>query len=134
MDVSRYLVAAASSGALFAVLDGVLNANPLAQRLLGYLKPVARERISVAAGLAVDLAWGFAMSGVFVVLHGSLPGQLPVVKGLSFAILAWFFRVLMRAGTDVVMLKVPPAAVIYQIAAGALEMALIGILYGLLLP
>jgi hypothetical protein len=133
MNVSRYLVASVASGALLAVLDGVLNANPLAQRLLGYLKPVARERMPLAAGLAIDLAWGFAMAGLFVLLRAGLPGRLPVWKGLGFAALAWFFRVLMRAGSDAVMLKVPPAAVVYQVAAGALEMALIGILYGVLL-
>jgi hypothetical protein len=134
MNVFRYLVTGAASGALFAVLDGVLNANPMAQRLSSYLKPLSRERMPVAAGLAVDLAWGFGMAGVFVLLYPSLPGHLGVWKGLSFGALAWFFRVLMRAGSDAVMLKIPAAAVVYQIVAGALEMALIGILYGLLLP
>ena len=122
MDVSRYLVAAAASGLLFAMLDGALNANPLAQRLLSYLKPVARERISAVAGLVIDLAWGFAMAAIFLLLRASLPGQSTILKGLSFAALAWFFRVLMRAASDAVMLKVPPAAVIYLLAAGALEM------------
>ncbi len=134
MNVSRYLIAAVSSGVLLAVLDGILSANPLAQRLLAYLKPIARERLSMAAGLAIDLAWGFAMAGIYLLLRESLPGPLPVWKGLSFGALAWFFRVLMRAASDAVMLKVSPSAVIYQIAAGAAEMALIGVLYGLLLP
>ena len=129
----RYLVAGLTSGLLFAVLDGLLNANPLGQRMLEYLKPIARERMAMAAGLAVDLAWGFAMAGIYLLLRPSLPGQLPVWKGLSFAALAWFFRVLMRAVSDAVMLKVPLASVLYQIAGGAVEMALLGVLYGLLL-
>jgi hypothetical protein len=133
MTVMRYLLAAVASGILFAVLDGLLNANPAAQRLFAYLKPIARGRVSAGAGLLIDCAWGFAMAAIFVLLRPSLPGSSMLVKGLSFAGLAWFFRVLMRAASEAVMVKIPPRALLYSVVGGAVEMGLIGMLYGLML-
>jgi hypothetical protein len=133
MSVSRYLIASVCGGLLFGLLDGLINANPLAARLNAYLRPIARERIPVAAGILIDLAWGFAMAAIFLLLRSAFPGQSMLVKGLAFAALAWFFRVLMRAASDAVMLKVSAAATAYTVASGALEMGLIGLLLGLLL-
>jgi hypothetical protein len=133
MTVARYLLASVASGILFAVLDGVLSANPAAQRLLSYLKPIARERVSAAAGLLIDCAWGFAMAAIFVLIRASLPGSTALVKGLSFGGIAWFFRVLMRAASDAIMVKIPTSAMLYSVVGGAVEMGLIGVLYGLML-
>ena len=69
-----YLIVSIVSGILFAFLDGVINANPLAQRLYEVYKPIARTSLNPAAGMAIDLAYGFIMAGVFLLLYPSLPG------------------------------------------------------------
>ncbi len=47
--------------------------------------------------------------------------------------LAWFFRVLMYAASDWIMFKVPVETIAYMLAAGLIEMLVIGIFYGLTL-
>src|SRR5512135_2458617 len=96
----RYIVVSIASGILFGILDGVINANPLAQRLYEVYKPLARTSMNPVAGIAIDLVYGFVMAGVFLLLYNSLPGETGVVKGVSFAGLVWFFRVVMYAASQ----------------------------------
>ncbi len=70
----RYVVTSFTTGILFGLMDGVINANPLAQRLYGVFTPIARKSFSMPAGFAIDLVFGFAMAGIFVLLGKSLPG------------------------------------------------------------
>lgn len=128
-----YLIVSIVSGILFAFLDGVINANPLAQRLYEVYKPLARTSINPAAGMAIDLAYGFIMAGVFLLLYPSLPGETGLLKGVSFACLVWFFRVAMSAASQWVMFRVPAKAVLYSLVAGFGEMLILGVLYGLTL-
>ncbi len=129
----RYIVVSLIGGVLLGVMDGVINANPLARRLLEVFRPIARDSANVAAGVAIDLIYGFAMAGIFLVLYRSLPGNAGWVKGLSFGLLAWFFRVLMSAASQWMMFKVPEATIGYSLAAGLLEMLVLGLLFGLTL-
>lgn len=131
--MSGYLVVSLVSGILFGVLDGVINANPLARRLYAVYKPIARTSINPVAGIVIDVVYGFIMAGFFLLLYPSLPGATGLVKGLSFAILAWFFRVIMSAASQWVMFNVPLGASLYSIAAGLGEMLILGVLYGLTL-
>jgi hypothetical protein len=133
MSVVRYLVAAVSSGLLFGVLDALINTNPLARRLSEYLQPILRERALVGAGVIVDLIYGFIMSGLFLLLYKSLPGRSPLLKGLSYGAMMWFFRVGMSVASGYVMTVAPAGALFYSLAVGLMEMLLLGILYGLLL-
>ena len=128
-----YIFVSVVSGILFAILDGVINANPLAQRLYAVYKPIARTSINPLAGMAIDLAYGFVMAGVFLLLYNSLPGETGLLKGVSFAFLVWFFRVVMSAASQWVMFKVPMKALLYTLLAGLGEMLVLGILYGLVL-
>jgi len=115
------------------VLDGLLNANPLAQRLYAFYKPIARPSIHVMAGIAIDLAYGLAMAWVFLLLYTSLPGETGWSKGLSYGLLVWFFRVVMGVAGQWVMFTLPPATLAYSLVAGLLEMLLMGVFYGLTL-
>ncbi len=128
-----YILVSIVSGILFGVLDGVINANPLAQRLYVVYKPIARTSINPLAGMLIDLVYGFIMAGVFLLLYASLPGETGLVKGISFAFLAWFFRVVMSAASQWVMFRVPAQALLYSLAAGLGEMLILGALYGLTL-
>ena len=73
------------------------------------------------------------MAGVFLLLYKSLPGGTGLVKGMSFAFLAWFFRVVMYTASQWVMFNVPVEALLYSLVMGLGEMLLLGVLYGLTL-
>jgi len=131
--VTRYIVVSIASGVLFGILDGLINANPLAQRLYAVYKPIARASVNFLAGIVIDLVYGFVLAGVFLLLHQSLPGQSGLVKGLSFALLAWFFRVVMSVASSWMMFEVPARALLYTLVAGLGEMLILGVVYGLAL-
>ncbi|UCH09211.1 MAG: hypothetical protein JSU61_08180 [Fidelibacterota bacterium] len=129
----RYIIVSVGSGILFGLMDGLMNANPLARRLFEVYKPIARTSINVPVGLVIDLAYGFIMAAIFLLLYNSLPGETGLVKGLSFAGMAWFFRVVMYAASQWMTTLVPAGAVLYMLATGLVEMLILGILYGLTL-
>jgi hypothetical protein len=128
-----YVIVSIVSGMLFGVLDGLINANPFAQSLYEVFKPIAKTTIDPIGGIVIDLAYGFVMAGVFLLLYASLPGEIGLVKGLSFAVIVWFFRVVMYTASQWVMFNVPPSALLYTLVTGLGEMLVLGILYGLTL-
>ncbi len=129
----RYIIVSFVSGILFGTLDGVIHANPLAQRLYEVYKPIARTSFNPLAGIVIDLVYGFVMAGVFLLLYKSLPGGTGLAKGVSFAVLAWFFRVVMYTASQWVMFNIPVETSLYSLVAGLGEMLILGVLYGLTL-
>lgn len=129
----NYIWVSLASGVLFGALDGAINANPLAQRLYEAYKPIARTSINPIAGILIDLAYGFIMAGLFLLLYKSLPGAAGWTKGLSFGLIAWFFRVLMSVASQWIMYRIPPAALAYTLFTGLGEMLLVGLFLGLTL-
>ena len=129
----RYIIISISSGILFGVLDGVINANPLAQKLNAVYKPIAKTTINVPAGIAIDLIYGFIMAVLFLMIYQSLPGQSGLIKGVVFALIVWFFRVVMATASTWMMYQVPAQTLLYYLVAGLFEMLILGILYGLTL-
>lgn len=61
----RYILVGTISGILFGAMDAVINANPLAQRLLKVYQPIARTSVDPIAGLLIDLIYGFVMAARF---------------------------------------------------------------------
>ena len=131
--MTSYLIVSIASGILFGVLDGLINANPLARRLYLVYQPIAKKSINFIAGMVVDLIYGFIMAGIFLLLYDSLPGVAGIIKGMSFALLAWFFRVVMSAVSQWMMYTVPKQTLIYSALSGLGEMIILGIFYGLTL-
>jgi len=131
--VARYTIVSIASGVLFGILDGLINANPMAQRLYDVYKPIARSSVNLPAGIVIDLVYGFVLAAVFLLLHQSLPGQSGLVKGLSFALLVWFFRVVMGVASSWMMFEVPAGALLYTLVAGLGEMLILGVVYGVTL-
>ncbi len=129
----EYLIASIIGGVLFGAMDGIINANPIAQGLFQVYAPIARKSINFIAGIVIDLLYGFIMAGIFLLLYKSLPGQVGVIKGISFGILAWFFRVIMYAASQWMMYTVPGKTTLYTIFTGLAEMLVLGILFGLVL-
>jgi hypothetical protein len=129
----QYIIVSIVSGILFGVLDGVINANPLAQRLYDVYKPIAKTSVNALAGIVIDFAYGFIMAAVFLLLYKSLLGGTGLMKGMSFALLAWFFRVVMGVASQWMMFNVPVRTLLYTLIAGLGEMLILGILYGLVL-
>ncbi|HSB66797.1 MAG TPA: hypothetical protein VLD65_09470 [Anaerolineales bacterium] len=131
--MAGYIIVSLVSGVLFGVLDGLINANPVARKLYQFYQPIAKKSINFIAGLVIDLIYGFIMAWIFLLLYASLPGEVGIIKGISFAVLVWFFRVVMSAASQWMMYTVPKTTILYSILAGLGEMLILGILYGLTL-
>jgi len=131
--MTGYIIVGIVSGILFGILDGVINANPLAQKLYDVYKPIMRTSLNVPVGVVIDLVYGFVMAGTFLLLYRSLPGETGLLKGISFALLIWFFRVVMYVASQWMMFNVPAKTLLYTLCAGLGEMLILGVLYGLTL-
>ena len=131
--MTSFLLISIVSGFLFGVLDAVINANPFAQRLYQVYTPIAKKSVNIVAGIAIDLLYGFVMAGLFLLLYDSLPGANGLLKGISYAIIAWFFRVVMYVASQWMMFTVPGKTLLYTLFTGLAEMLVLGLLYGLLL-
>ena len=131
--MTTYIIIAVASGILFGVLDATINANPLARRLFVVYQPIARTTLNPVAGIGIDLVYGFVMAGLFLLLYHSLPGESGLLKGVSFALISWFFRVAMSVASQWMMFRVPARTLVYSLVTGLVEMIIIGVLYGLTL-
>jgi hypothetical protein len=129
----RFIIIAILTGLLFGILDGLINGNPYAAKLMECYKPIAKQSINIPAGLIIDLVYGFAISGLFVLLFPVLPTEFGIIKGITFGIGIWFFRVLMNVISSWMMFNIPCKSLIYLLLAGLIEMILLGILNGLML-
>ncbi len=95
----RYCIVSIINGILFGTLDGIINANPYARKLMEVYKPIAKTAINAPAGIVIDLVYGFAIGFIFMLLYGALPGNNGLVKGIIFGLIIWFFRVLMSVAS-----------------------------------
>ena len=68
-----------------------------------------------------------------MLLYNSLPGESGIVKGISFALVVWFLRVVMSVASQWMMFKVPWKTSLYDLGSGLGEMLILGILYGITL-
>ena len=131
--MTRYIIVSIASGVLFGVLDALVHANPLARRLYEVYRPIARTSVNAPAGVAIDLAYGFILAALFLLLHQSLPGASGLAKGLCFGLLVWFLRVAMATASSLMLFGVPGATLLYGLVAGLVQMLILGAMYGLTL-
>jgi hypothetical protein len=131
--MTSYIIVSLIGSIVFGILDGLMNANPLATRLFEVYKPIAKTSINFVVGMIIDLAYGFILAAIFLLLYSSLPGETGLLKGVSFALMVWFFRVVMSVASQWMMFKVPAKALLYTLLTGLGEMLILGILYGLAL-
>jgi hypothetical protein len=129
--VITFLVIGLAGGILFALLDFIINVNPLARRLSEPYRPIARKQLPLIAAVLIDLLWGLAMAGIFLLLRPAYAAGGVLAAGVSFGLLAWFFRVLMGAVSQWVMFEIPAATLLYSVAAGLAEMTAIGLFYAM---
>ncbi len=130
----RQILVGLAAGAVFLVLDGVINANPLAQRLYADNQPIARPSVNAFAGSVIDLAYGVVLAFLFVMLRDSLPGGGDLAKALSFGLIVWFLRVVMRVAGEWVVTTVPERVHAYTLAAGLMQVLIVCALIAWLLP
>jgi uncharacterized membrane protein YagU involved in acid resistance len=130
----REILVGLAAGVAFLVLDGLLNANPLAQQVYAAYRPIARSSVNAVAGSLVDLGYGLILAVLFVTLRHCLPGRTDLMKGMSFGVMVWFLRVVMRVAGEWVVTTVPASAHLYSLLAGLVQMLLVAGLIALLLP
>src|SRR5512137_322204 len=118
----RQIVVGLAAGVAFLVLDGILNANPLAQQVYAVYRPIARPSVNALAGSLIDVAYGLILVALFVTLRHCLPGQTSLMKGVSFGAIVWFLRVVMRVAGEWVTTTVPISAHVYTLLAGLVQM------------
>ncbi len=126
----RFFIVCIANGLLFGILDGLINANPLAQKLFDVYKPIAKEAVNMPLGILIDLVYGLVMGLIFLLVHKALPGDSGILKGLLFGGIIWFFRVFMSTMSQMMMYKVPAPVLIYTTLTGLAEMLIIGLVYG----
>lgn len=129
--MTRYIIVSVISGMIFGFLDGLINANPLAQELFSIFKSISKPTVNIQAGIVIDLIYGFVMAGLFLVLYQSIPGRSGWVKGLSYGLMIWFFRVLMYVVTIWMIFIVPAQTLLYILFTGLAEMLVMGLIYGI---
>jgi hypothetical protein len=122
------------AGVALLVLDGIVNANALAQRLYAAYQPIARQSVNALAGSAIDLAFGVILAWLFSALRTSLPGRSSVTKGLSFGVMVWFLRVCMRVAGEWIVTVVPVDVHAYTLAAGFVQVLIVSAIIAVLLP
>jgi hypothetical protein len=132
-QVTSYIIVSIIGGILFGILDGLINANPVASKLYEVYKPIAKTSVNFVVGMIIDLAYGFILAALFLLVYPSLPGEVGLVKGVSFALMVWFLRVVMSVASQWMTFQVPLKALLYTLVAGLGEMLILGILYGLVL-
>jgi hypothetical protein len=132
VTVFRILAVGLAAGLMFAVMDGLINANPMAQRLYAFYRPIVRESVNAPLGVLFDLVSGIVMAILFVALKPAFPGGW-AIRGIAFGLLAWFFRVAMGSASQAVMFRIPASALVYALLTGLAEMVALGLLYGALL-
>ena len=132
MNALRILWVGLVAGIVFVLLDALINANPVAQRLYTAYRPIMRISVNVPLGVAFDLLFGIAMADIFIALAAALPAHW-LTRGLAFGLIAWFFRVVMSAASQAVMFQIPISTTIYTLISGLAEMLLLGLLYASLL-
>ena len=131
--MQRFIIAAISTGILFGIMDGLINGNPLAVRLMKCYKPIAKQNINIPVGLLIDLAYGFAISGIYFSIIPILPTDNLIINGIIFGIGIWFFRVLMGVISSWMMFTIPGKTLFYIAFTGLVEMIILGIINGLII-
>ena len=129
----RFILTALLTGVLFGVMDGLINGNPFASKLLECYNPMARQSVNIPVGLAIDLVYGFIISGIFLVIIAAMPAGSGMVKGLYYGLAMWFFRVVMSVVSSWMMFNIPPKTLVYVLVTGLFEMLILGLVNGLLL-
>lgn len=56
-------------------------------------KPIAKQAINIPAGIVIELFYGFVITGIYIIIIQALPTDSGIVKGLTYGLGMWFFRV-----------------------------------------
>lgn len=129
----RYVLISVVSGILFWILDGIVNANPYAQKVYSVYKSNMKAAINLSKSFFIYLLYGFAMAGIYLLLNKSLPGGTGILKGLSFGVIVWFFRGFMGVMSQWILYSIPAQTLVYIALSGLAESLVLGALLGLTL-
>lgn len=89
-----------------------------------------RREFNPALSIFLDIIYGIVLAGLFNLLYLSIPGE-GVLKGISFGLIIWFFKVVMAMGSIRIMFNVSDQILIYWTFSGLLELVIIGSILGI---
>lgn len=61
----RYIVVSVAGGLILGLLDGLINANPYAQKLFEAYKPIAKSSVNIFWGLGLTFFTGLSWREYF---------------------------------------------------------------------
>ncbi|PIV54515.1 hypothetical protein COY52_11335 [Candidatus Desantisbacteria bacterium CG_4_10_14_0_8_um_filter_48_22] len=128
--MARFILVSMASGVILGVIDYICNTGSFTEDLKGFSGQLLLSAGKAASGLGINLALGFAMTGIFILLRKSFDG---VIIAMGFALTVWFFRVTMFFIRKWMTFKAPLNDLVYVFIAGMSQMISLGILYELTL-
>lgn len=131
--MGTYIIVSVGSGLLLAVLDGLLNANPLARRLYRAYEPITRKSIPIVRGILIDIAFGFVLAGLYLILYRGIPVPPGIARAMAFGFIVWVLRSLMTTFSHWTMYDIPARTHLYALFAGLLQSLVVSLFYGLAL-
>jgi uncharacterized membrane-anchored protein YitT (DUF2179 family) len=131
--MGTYIIVSVGSGLLLAILDGLLNANPLARRLYREYEPITRKSIPMVRGILIDIAFGFLLAGLYLMLYRGIPVPPGIARAIAFGFIVWVLRSLMNTLSHWTMYDIQVSAHLYALFAGLLKSLSVSLVYWLIL-
>jgi hypothetical protein len=129
MHVGRFLIAGIAASVLFLVLDMALGmaGGLVGTKVFGLsaAQPAGFEK-KVRLALVFEVINGFMLALIYVLIHGSLPGQ-GWVKGISYGLIVWGLRVVMWAFATYMMTDMSPILIGINVVTGLVEVLILGV-------
>lgn len=128
--MTKFIIISVVSGLILGVIDFLFSNEDLSEGLSGFFRQFSESAREAAACIGINLALGFGMTGIFLLMKKSLPGFVIV---MGFALAVWFFRVMMFFIRQWMTFKASANDLAYVFIAGVSQMITLGILYDLTL-
>lgn len=89
-----------------------------------------RKEFNPILSVCLDIIYGIILAGLFNLLYIGIPGE-GILKGISFGLIIWFFKVVMAMGSIRIMFNVSDKVLLYWTFSGLFEMLIIGTILGM---
>ncbi|MFH1784658.1 MAG: hypothetical protein ABH868_07220 [bacterium] len=133
ISIRRIIVGGIFIGLLLlfsGVMSGFLSVSVFKLPIFVCDSTLWHQQFNPALSVFLDIIYGIILAGLFNLLYMSIPGE-GLMKGISFGLIVWFFKVVMAMGSIRVMFDVSNKILMYWTFAGLVEMMIIGSVLGI---